>query len=201
MINKISAFFYRLRNKNKYFTLIARDCIGGIVYHQLKLRFLTPTINLFFTPIEFNKLCLHLKEYIPGELVELKDDEVSYPVGLLYPAKDSEISDPVRIDFMHYATFDEAFKKWNERKVRINWDNIFVVSSFCYPKEIADFSDELTKDWNNIKYKKVMLVTQSQTIGNHLDRSHFFTIFLQQPISMPELGIWIHSPPPVHSIK
>ena len=160
MINKISAFFYRLRNKNKYFTLIARDCIGGIVYHQLKLRFLTPTINLFFTPIEFNKLCLHLKEYIPGELVELKDDEVSYPVGLLYPAKDSEISDPVRIDFMHYATFDEAFKKWNERKVRINWDNIFVVSSFCYPKEIADFSDELTKDWNNIKYKKVMLVNQ-----------------------------------------
>ena len=41
---------FRLDNKNDDFTLIARDCIGGILYHQLGLKFLTPTINLFLTP-------------------------------------------------------------------------------------------------------------------------------------------------------
>ena len=158
MINRISAFFYRIRNKNHNSTLIARDCVGGIVYHQLKLKFLSPTINLFFTPEDFNLFCLNLKDYLNGHLEELKDSGASYPVGLLYPVKDSKVDKPIRIDFMHYQTFQEAFNKWNERKSRINFDKLYVVSTFCYPKEIAALSEQLINDWNQIPYKKVMLV-------------------------------------------
>ena len=43
-----------LKTENKNFTIIARDCVGGILYHQLGERFLSPTINLFFTPEDFN---------------------------------------------------------------------------------------------------------------------------------------------------
>lgn len=158
IFNKMSAFFFKKKNKNKDFTLIARDCIGGILYHQLGLRFLSPAINLFFTPEDFNFLCLNLKEYMDGELVELKDDSVDYPVGLLHPVKESKIDKPIRVSFMHYETFDIAKAKWDERKARINYKKIYVVSSFCYSTEVETLNDKLIEDWNKIEYKKVVLV-------------------------------------------
>ena len=94
-------------NKNNDLTLIARDCIGGTLYHQLGLRFLSPTINLFFTPEDFNYFCLDLKSYIDGKLEESKDENLPYPVGVLYPKEGK----PIKIYFMHYETFDLAKTK------------------------------------------------------------------------------------------
>ena len=157
MNDYLNEVLFQSRNKNKNFTLIARDCVGGVLYHQLGLKFLSPTINLFFVPEDFNLFCLNLPEYISSELVELKDSGVDYPVGLLSPSNGPSLK-TIRVDFMHYESFEEAKMKWEERKKRINWDNIFIVSTFCYPIEIATFSEKLVKDWNQIKYKKVMLV-------------------------------------------
>ena len=161
-------FLEEFRNSitNKDFTLIARDCVGGILYHQLGLKFLSPTINLFFIPEEFNYFCLNLKEYINGELVELKKDSAPYPVGLIYPKKNSSISRPVRVDFMHYETFTQAADKWNERKQRINWDNIYVLSTFCYEPEVKTLTPKLIEDWNKINLKKAMLVDQKYGFEN-----------------------------------
>ena len=152
--NELSLSKFRERNKNLDFTLIARDCIGGILYHQLGLKFLSPTINLFFTPEDFNYFCLNLKEYIDGKLEEFKDDSIPYPVGLLTP----KTGQPIKVHFMHYKTFIEAKQKWNKRKERINWDNIFVVSSCCYSTEVETLNDKIISDWNKIKYPKVILV-------------------------------------------
>lgn len=166
IFDKMSHFFYKKRNKNKDFTLISRDCIGGFVYHQLGLRFLSPTINLFITPEDFNYFCLYLKEYMAGELKEIHLPDITYPVGELAPIKGSEICSPIKIHFMHYENFTQAYTKWNERKERINWNNIYVLSSFCYPVEIESFSNGLAKKWNEIKYKKVMLVDKPYGFEN-----------------------------------
>ena len=157
---RLSLEEFRNRITNKDFTLIARDCVGGILYHQLGLKFLSPTINLFFIPEEFNYFCLNLKEYIAGELVELVDNDTPYPVGLIYPVKGASITRPVRVDFMHYDSFEQAKNKWNVRKQRINWNNLFVLSTFCYEPEIATLTPQLIEDWNKIPYKKAMIVNQ-----------------------------------------
>lgn len=149
---------------NKDITIIARDCVGGILYHQLGLRFLSPTINLFFVPEDFNYFCLHLKEYISTELIELKDSDDSYPIGVLYP-KEPKLK-PLKVHFLHYNSFIEAKEKWIERKNRINWNNIYVISTFCYPKEVATFSKELVDNWNKIKFKKVVLVDKKYGFDN-----------------------------------
>ena len=73
---KIRNKWERSKLKNSDFTIISNTCIAGKIYHDLGLRFLTPTINLYFK---------------------------------------------------HYKTFDEAVNKWNERKSRIVWDNIFIM--------------------------------------------------------------------------
>lgn len=151
---------------NKNFTIISRDCIGGELYHQNGLKFLSPTINLFFTPEDFNYFCLNLKSYIYGKLVELKDSNINYPLGQLIPRKNSHNKKIIAVHFMHYESFGIAKRKWNERKQRINFDNLFVINSFCYPREVATFSKTLLEEWNKIKYKKVVLVDQKYGFDN-----------------------------------
>ena len=141
-------------NHNKDFTLIARDCVGGVLYHQLGLRFLTPTINLFFTPEDFNALCLNLKEYLEAELVEASGEDKPYPVGALIPKG----LNAIKVHFMHYETFVEAKSKWDERKTRVHWDNIFVLSTVCYVPEASAVTPELIQRWNQIPYRKAILV-------------------------------------------
>ena len=141
-------------------TIIARDCVGGVLYHQLNLKFLSPTINLFFEPEDFNLFCLHLKDYLDGRIFEIVDTGLDYPVGLLIPKKDSSIDKPIKIHFMHYESFEDALKAWNRRKKRIDWDSIYVLSTMCYSKETASINSGLISDWNKISYPKVMLVDQ-----------------------------------------
>ncbi len=185
-INAVSRFFYRIRNNNKNFTIISRDCVGGIIYNQLKLKFLTPTINLFFTPDDFNQFCLHLHDYLKGNLVEMIDANTNYPVGLLYPSTDGCYCRPIRINFMHYKTFKDAATKWEERKSRINWDNLFVVSTFCYPIETSTLTNELVNDWNSIEYKKVILVDKKYGFENEQ--------IIDKPIQCKEYAWLLYSP-------
>ncbi len=98
-----------------------------------------------------------------SELTEAVGAEEEYPVGELSPLGGLK---PIKVYFMHYETFAEAKTKWDERKQRINWGKIFVVSTFCYPGEIKDFSEELVEQWNKVPYKKVMIVDRNYGFGN-----------------------------------
>lgn len=46
----------RKRLKNKQFTLLTGNCIGGYLYHQLGLPFSTPTVNMMILNQDFKKL-------------------------------------------------------------------------------------------------------------------------------------------------
>lgn len=168
--------------KNNDYTIIARDCVGGILYHQHGMRFLTPTINLFFTPEDFNYLCLNFKEYIECELIEYKDDNIEYPVGILSP----DNLNPIKVYFLHYDSFKEAKNKWDDRKTRINWDNICVISTFCYPLEVKTLTPKLIEDWNKIKYKKVVLVDKKYGFDNE--------VIIKKPAECNEYAWLLYSP-------
>lgn len=106
----------RLKNLNP--TIISSNCNGGIIYHDLNLPFNSPTINLSMDTDDFIKLVSNLKYYLDQEIVEVEDKNYNFPCGML---------DDIKIRFNHYKTFQEAVDKWNERKKRINWDNIYVM--------------------------------------------------------------------------
>lgn len=99
------------------------------------LRFDTPTINLNIPQKEFLSFVTHLREYIACEIKELHTSEYAYPIGIL----SIEDRGNVHIHFMHYTTFREAKKKWEERKARIHWNNVFVLlEGPFFDKEIID---------------------------------------------------------------
>lgn len=112
-------------------TLISNNCAGGAVLHSLGKEFKTPTILLQILPEQFPKFCLHIREYLSEELIELKPENMTQkqidrlnkmfgcvpnmPFGLL---------GDVVVCFQHYATFAEAQQKWNERVRRVDYENI-----------------------------------------------------------------------------
>lgn len=123
------------------YSIISCNCIGGLLYHDFNQKFLSPTINLFIESPDFIKLCKNLKDYMNYELIELNSTQ-NYPIGVL---KD------IKIHFLHYKTFDEAKEKWNTRKERINWNNIFVIMS-----DRDHFHPDLINEFLELPYKKVL---------------------------------------------
>lgn len=107
------------RIKEHNFTIIASNCGGTFIYYDMGLPYLTPTVNLSMGMNDFVKFAENLKDYLEQEFVEIKE-ESRYPIGLL---------GDIKINFVHYDTFEEGVRKWEERKKRINWDNLFIMGT------------------------------------------------------------------------
>lgn len=108
------------RLKNKNFTVIASNCSGMFMYYDLGLPYLTPTVNLSIEMNDFVKMAQNLRWYMEQEMVETQDQPYRCPAGIL---------GDIKIHFIHYDSFEEGALKWEERKRRINWDNLFIVGS------------------------------------------------------------------------
>lgn len=109
----------RKRLKNRKPTIIASNCNGEFIYYDMGLKFLSPTINLSFDMNEYVKMLENLKWYMNQPVLPYQDDRFDFPTG--------KIGD-IEIRFNHYSSFEEGVKKWEERKKRIDWDNLFVLA-------------------------------------------------------------------------
>ena len=107
----------RKKLQNRDFTLITSNCIGGIIYHELGIKFHSPTINLRIDSDQFAEFVLKINYYLQQDLKFIQTEE-NCPVALL---------DDIKIYFTHYKTEEEALQKWQERKDRIQRDNLFIM--------------------------------------------------------------------------
>ena len=134
-------------NKNNSPTIICNNCVGGVILHDLGLKFNTPTINtLFLSFDDFLYFVEHLKEFSELDVYELKQTEYPFPVGI-----QEHEGRVVRVGFVHYASFDEGKAAWIKRMKRVNLDNTFVV----YESQMI--SDEELDAFSSIKYPKMVL--------------------------------------------
>lgn len=105
----------RMREKN--FSIICSNCVGGVIYNNLGMQFLSPTINMYMHNLDFIKFACNLKHYCSQELKFIDSDE-SFPVAMC---------DDIRLNFNHSNTAEDARRDWERRKVRINYDNIYLI--------------------------------------------------------------------------
>ena len=137
--NKANKFFRKLINasnrkrlNNTGFSLLASNCTGGFILHDLGLQFNSPFINLWITPADFIKYLNDMDYYNSCSLHFIESDK-KYPVGQL---------DDITIYFQHYKSNKDAEDSWNRRKERINKDNIFVIMTDrdgCTYQNLVDF--------------------------------------------------------------
>ena len=109
----------RLRLKNRRPTIIASNCIGTFIYYDMKIKYLSPTINLSFDMNDYVRFLENLEWYLQQPVVPYEDDRFDYPCGMI---------GDVEIRFNHYKTIEEAISKWERRKQRIDWDNLFIMA-------------------------------------------------------------------------
>ena len=79
---------YRSRFTNQDITILSMNCTGGILYHDLGLQFLSPTVNLYMKAEDFIKFCENLKCYLSiDEMIPCKEPDIAenrkYPVAYL----------------------------------------------------------------------------------------------------------------------
>ena len=132
-------FKNRQRLKNKEVSLIANNCNGGFMCHDLHMQFRSPFVNLWLKPKDFLKYLKNIEHYMNSELTFIKEEGIDYPVGLL---------DDVKIYFMHYENEEIAREKWNERTKRIDFNNLFVLFN-----DGAGCTDEDLKEFDELPYK------------------------------------------------
>ena len=135
----------RLRLKNRQPTIIASNCIGTFIYYDMKLRFNSPTINLSFDMNDYVRFLENLPWYLEQEVVPCEDKRFDYPCGMV---------EDVQIRFNHYKTFEEAADKWNERKQRIDWDNLFIIGI-----DGDDCTYESLRQFNALPYPNKVVFT------------------------------------------
>ena len=123
----------RKRIKNATPSIICDNCTAGVIYHDLGLKFMSPTINLYMYPDDYLKFISNIIYSLSCDIIELNekgnDEGEEFPIGII---------DDIKVYFMHYRSFDEDKIKWIERSKRVDYDNLFVImnkrSSACKKK-------------------------------------------------------------------
>lgn len=77
--------------------------------------------------------------------MENKEEHREYPVGGL---------DDLNLYFMHYRSFEEARQKWEERKMRINKNNMYFIMV-----EGVDCTEDIIKRFDALPYLHKVLFT------------------------------------------
>lgn len=127
--------------QSKDISLISSDCTGGVVYHDLHMPFLSPTINMYMDAPDYLKFIKNINDYINLPLVELpeKSKQEGIPVALL---------GDIKLHLVHYKSVSQAQDAWNRRKVRIKPERLFFIMNDrngCTPELIAEFNDFLIR--------------------------------------------------------
>lgn len=121
----------RKRLINQNFTLFSNNCNGGFIYHDFGMKFNSPTINMFFYLDHYFTFLENWEKYIKLDLMECKqplyEPDFKYPIANL---GDNVELPMIELHFMHYKNFYQAKEKWDQRKKRINFNNLFAIFSF-----------------------------------------------------------------------
>jgi uncharacterized protein (DUF1919 family) len=126
---------FRVRTRQRDFTIISNNCWGADLYPMLGLPYLTPFVGLFLRPDCYLRLLKDFRATIKLPLTfkneshhpdvnELRSSENQYyPIGC--------IGDDIEIHFMHYTSREEAASKWLRRIQRITPDDSKLFVKFC----------------------------------------------------------------------
>lgn len=147
---KIHRYFLRRRLKNMNFTILAPTCIAGVMYHELGQQFMSPTINLWMYDKDFLKFVHNLQHYLdaPLRFVQGIDKTPTAYCG------------DILIHFNHYHSDKEANAKWEERKKRVNLDNLYIIMADQPDGGIV--TDEDIRSLKDVKCKNRMVFTIRQ---------------------------------------
>ena len=145
---------FRKKLKNHNFTIICSNCIGGVIYNRLGERFNSPTLNIAIVQKEFCDFINYFDYYLSIEMTDggLRNDGV--PLGIL--KGDESLIPDITVELVHYRYFEEGKNKWDERKKRVNKDNLYII---MFDTEGVTYED--LKKVENFKCNNKVILTSN----------------------------------------
>ena len=126
-IRKAFSPIRRLGLKNRSFSIISNNCWGGFIYDVFGLKYLTPTIGLYFFSDDYIKFLGNLKHYLSIEAKPLNLCDSKHKDELTKRNHTClGIIDDVELVFVHYESREKAIEKWNRRRTRVNFNNLLI---------------------------------------------------------------------------
>lgn len=142
----------------KDLTIISNNCIGGRLYHDYHKKFLTPTIDFYMEPKDFVKFCNNLDHYLKCKIIPLPEMKIDYLNNFLFCDIGGLIA-----GFSHTNdSYEKIMSKWEERKQRINTNNIVVICTDrnILKKPYTTSDPQIVEDFGKIPYKKVFFTNR-----------------------------------------
>lgn len=107
--------------KDSNISIISNNCWGGVICRTLGIECRSPFKNLSVDEEDYLKLLCHFHYYMGCDITFLEyafnnNSKKNYPVMRL---------DDIKVHCNHDSDPDEAAAKWNRRKARLNYDNLF----------------------------------------------------------------------------
>lgn len=127
------------------------------------LQYTSPTIGLYLYESDYIKFVADLEKYLSHELIFIQPKESRFYAklcqefgteNLFFPI--GQISD-VEIMFLHYNSIDEAKKKWERRKKRINYSDILFKLS-----DRTDCNEDIIRAFCALPYKNKICFTKKE---------------------------------------
>lgn len=119
-------------------SIISNNCWGGITYHALGMKFLSPFVNMFESDQDYLRL-LGRPQYYLQQRLKFKEFRYNELLKQKYPL--CELGD-IELHFNHYANMEDVEQRWYERIERINWDNLFIMM-YTEEQEVLEKFDKL----------------------------------------------------------
>lgn len=108
----------RLGLKNKNFTLIASNCNGCLILHDLGLPYNSPFVNMYIPAEDYIRLLQNLDHYMSLEPSFRENAPEGYPIATL---------GDVTLHCVHYRNIEDVVTCWNRRRQRMDLSNCFVM--------------------------------------------------------------------------
>lgn len=132
-------------------TIICQNCLGGVIYHDLGMKFLSPTINLYMESEDYITFLENLESFRSAPIRFVESDR-DYPVGIIRVNNKQ-----IKVYFVHYHSEEEAVQKWNERYQRINYSNLMIIMT-----DRDGFNQVIFDRFMALPYKNKVLFTSKK---------------------------------------
>lgn len=138
-----------LELKKSKVTILSNYCLGGILYKKLGLEQLSPTINAFCTTENYYEFVENYEKYLSCDMEILEEDKMqdALKIGEMFAsAPRGMIHNQVEWVFNHDVYIEKAVDRWNEKRKKVNMENIVVLKTI--------FSDEDAYRFENLNVEK-----------------------------------------------
>lgn len=136
--------------------MITNTCLGGVICHELNLRFLTPMVNCGIREsVEFFAFVSHLSYYLSLPL-QFDESYNGHPVGILIGEYGT-----IHLYFTHDYSEVTVRKNWEKRVKRVNYDNVVVIM------DGDAYSDSVIYEFDNLPIERKVVLTPKEYPNLH----------------------------------